>query len=218
MQDLETRDRLQSTAARLFAERGFSKVTVRHICRQAKANVAAVNYHFRGKTGLYGEVLHAAIETMQGTTEAARQAGEGRPPAEQLDAYISVFLQRMIEGRDSWIHQLMMRELSDPTPALDMVVAQVIRPRLAYLATIVAALIGCSADDPRVARSVTSVQAQIHAQVVSHPLADRLRDRRSVTPDEVREIARHITRFSLAGIEAMRTPRPSGSPTGFPSI
>jgi TetR/AcrR family transcriptional regulator, regulator of cefoperazone and chloramphenicol sensitivity len=59
--DTETRERLLSTAERLFAERGFSKVTVREICRSARANVAAVNYHFSGKQGLYDEVVRTAI-------------------------------------------------------------------------------------------------------------------------------------------------------------
>ena len=211
MQDLETRERLLSAAARLFAERGFSKVTVRDICRKAQANVAAVNYHFRGKTGLYEEVLRAAIATMQGTTEAARKAGAGRPPHERLEAYISVFLQRVVEGRDKWIHQLMIRELSDPTPALDIVVEQVIRPRVAYLADIVAALIGCDIDDVRVGRSVMSVHAQIQAQLVGHPVAKRLRLHPPVTPDTLRDLAEHITRFSLAGIASVGSAVPRQS-------
>ena len=40
--DTETRDRLLQAGARLFADRGFRKVTVRDICRVARANVAAV--------------------------------------------------------------------------------------------------------------------------------------------------------------------------------
>ena len=55
----ETRQRLIESATRLFAERGFAKVTVREICKAARANVAAVNYHFGGKNGLYQEIVHA---------------------------------------------------------------------------------------------------------------------------------------------------------------
>ena len=51
--DLATKERLLREATRLFAERGFKKVTVRDICAAARANVAAVNYHFGGKPGLY---------------------------------------------------------------------------------------------------------------------------------------------------------------------
>src|SRR6201982_1165286 len=106
--DLETRSRLLATATRLFAARGFRKVTVREICREARANVAAVNYHFGDKRGLYREVLSSAIETMRATTEVARQAGEGQTPEERLRRYIRVFLQRVAgHGQGSWIHQLM---------------------------------------------------------------------------------------------------------------
>jgi AcrR family transcriptional regulator len=203
IKDLETRERLLSAASRLFAERGFAKVTVRDICRRARANVAAVNYHFHGKSGLYEEVLRSAIHTMRGTTEAAQRAGAGRPPAEQLEAFIAIFLQKVVEGRNSWIHQLMMHELSDPTPALDLVVDEVLRPRMAYLTGIIARLIGTGEDDPRVARCLMSVQAQIHTLLVRNPFADRLVPDRSVTAEGVGAIARHIARFSLAGIQAM---------------
>ena len=70
--DLETRDRLLKAAEQLFAERGFKNVTVRDICRVARANVAAVNYHFGDKMGLYREVLQIAIDAVRETTEAGR--------------------------------------------------------------------------------------------------------------------------------------------------
>ena len=77
--DRETRERLLRTAARLFADRGFKKVTVRDICRTARANVAAVNYHFGDKLGLYREVLQLAAEALRSTTEIAKQGAAGCP-------------------------------------------------------------------------------------------------------------------------------------------
>jgi len=118
LKDRETHVRVLTAASRLFAASGFEKVTVREICRAADANVAAVNYHFGDKVGLYREVLAKAIETMCATTEAARQAGSDGSPEQKLRAYIRVFLQRVIgQGHDTWIHQLMAHEIADPTPA-----------------------------------------------------------------------------------------------------
>jgi hypothetical protein len=97
----------------------------------------------------------------------------------------------------------MTHELADPTPALDMVVDQVLRPRMAYLSGIIARLIDCREDDPRVARSLMSVQAQIHALLVRNPIADRLVPDRPTTAAGVAGLAQHITRFSLAGIRAL---------------
>lgn len=204
-QDRETRERLLSTSERLFAERGFAKVTVREICRKARANVAAVNYHFHGKRGLYDEVVRSAIQTMQGTTEAMRAAGAGRPPDDQLTVYVSIFLSRVVAARDSWIHQLMMRELTDPTPALDQVLKRVIQPRMAYLREIIASVLACTADDPRVERCAVSVQAQCLA-LLSHPVA-ALRPK-TMSDAELDQLSQHIAQFSLAGIRALGPGQP----------
>jgi len=200
--DQETRARLLASATKLFAERGFAKVTVREICRSARANVASVNYHFGGKKGLYDEVVHAAIETMQSTTRAMHEAGAGRSADEQLALYVSIFLRRVVAARDSWIHQLMVRELSDPTPALDLVLKDVVRPRMAYLRNVIASLLRCPSSDARVERCAMSVQSQCLA-LLTHPVA-ALKPK-GMSDRQLDMLARHITRFSLAGISAMKT-------------
>ena len=200
--DLETRQRLIDASARLFAERGFSKVTVREICRRARANVAAVNYHFGGKQGLYDEIVSSAIRTMQKTTDDIREAGANQPPEQQLAIFIRIFLARVMEHRDGWIHQLMTREISDPTPALDRVIKNVVRPRMEYLAGVVAQLLHCRVDDLRVQFSVVSVQAQCLALL--NERTARFQPLPPLTPPRIEALVDHITRFSLAGIRALR--------------
>ena len=108
----------------------------------------------------------------------------------------------MTARRLAWIHQLMLQEMSDPTPALDLVVEQVLRPRLAYIRGVIAAIIGCAADDPRVIRCLMSVQAQLLA-LMKNPVADRLHPTMPLTPQSIEETAGHIVRFSIAGIRAI---------------
>lgn len=201
--DPETRERLLTAGSRLFAERGFKHVTVREICRAARANVAAVNYHFGDKLGLYRDVLQLAVASMRSTGEAAQRAG-GRGGAEQkLRAYVRVYIEAIVGAkRDSWVHHLMARELADPTPALDLVVQQVVRPRIAYLGGLVAELMGRPIGDERVTRSVHS----IHAQCVMIPnmITSGLYPDFRLTPKTVAAVAEHVASFSLAGIGAMR--------------
>ena len=199
--DVETRERLIDASARLFAERGFSKVTVREICRRARANVAAVNYHFGGKQGLYDEIVNSAIRTMQKTTDEIRKAGTGEPPEEQLATFVRIFLSRVMEHRDGWIHQLMTREISDPTPALDRVIKNVVRPRMEYLAGVIAQLLRCRPDDVRVQYSVMSVQVQCLALL--NERAAKFQPF-TLTPLRIEALVEHITKFSLAGIRALR--------------
>ncbi len=206
--DAETRQRLLEAAARLFADRGFGRVTVREICHAAHANVASVNYHFGDKLGLYREVLQTAIEAMRATTDAARRAGDGRPPEEKLRRFVEVFLRRIVaDDSVTWIHRLMSREVLDPTPALDAVVEQGLQPRLRYLADIVAEMMGCAPDDERVVRCTASINAQWLPYI--HPLRAKLSAalKRGMAfelrLENVEDVAAHIAEFSIAGVRAV---------------
>jgi AcrR family transcriptional regulator len=201
--DLETRERLLTTAERLFSERGFKKVTVREICRAARANVAAVNYHFGDKLGLYREVLQSAIDVMRATTDAAREAGEGQPAEERLRRFIAVFVHRLLDsGAHAWLHRLINREMNDPTPALDALVEQGVRPRVEYVSGLIGEMLDCEPADERVLRCVASIQAQAIAYL-PNPIAARLGLTFTPTPSHIDEVAKHIADFSLAGVHAI---------------
>lgn len=202
--ELETRQRLIEAAAQQFADRGFDGVTVRQICRAAEANVAAVNYHFRDKFGLYVAVIRSAIDTIREVRGKIAAASAGRPAEERLRAYVRGYIERVFASdRTSWIHRLMARETAEPTPALDIIVDEALRPQFEYLAAIVRELLACPADDPRVMRTALSIQAQC---VIYLPTPVSMRFRAGHRPGEIPAdaIATHIAEFSLAGIRAVR--------------
>jgi AcrR family transcriptional regulator len=201
--DRETRERLLRVAEQLFAERGFKDVTVREICHAAHANIASINYHFGDKLGLYREVLQTAIDAMRDATDAARRAGDGRPPEEQLRLYIGQFLRRLLAPGSESTHRLINREISEPTEALDDLVEQGVRPRLEYLSGVIAAMIGCDRADRRVLRCVLSVQSQTIIYAKPNAVAERLGFTFKPTPAQLEEAARHIADFSIAGIRAV---------------
>ena len=89
-----TRTRLIDAAGEMFAEFGFHHTTVRQICERAGANVAAVNYHFRDKTGLYTEVVRQSMRAAK--LEAVRAAfDQNAPPEEILGAVIKTRLESL---------------------------------------------------------------------------------------------------------------------------
>lgn len=200
--DLGTRERVLEVATRLFAESGYKRVTVRAICHDARANVAAVNYHFRDKLGLYTEVLGQAVTVMRETTEAATRAAEGRSPADQLRAYVRVMSERIFaHGCDSWLHQLINREMADPTPLVATLVDGGMAPRLEVLSRIVGSLLNRAADDPAVMMCVCSIHAQI-VMFRPSPIAEQIRARFNLPTFTPELVADHISAFTLAGLEA----------------
>lgn len=203
--DRETRTRLLDEARTQFAARGFRQVTVREICTAAGANVAAINYHFGDKLGLYREVLDEAMAIMRKTSRDAEAAGEGGDAEWRLRAFIRVFLQRIGQSQDSWIRQLFTHEMAEPTDAFDAVITKVIEPRMRYLQTLVAEILGTSPQDERVLRCAVSVQSQFQA-AMSNPVSRRLAPGFVGGPVAVERLAQHIADFSIGGIRSLRSP------------
>ncbi len=200
MNDHETRQRLLDAAARLFAERGFQDVTVRDICGQAGANVAAVNYYFRDKSGLYQEVIQQIIGFMQQMMERAHAAGPNKSAEERLRHYIRTYLQHILQGGDEcWQGMLMAREMTDPTPGLDLIFQQAIRPNSERVRALISELMGRPISDELVGMCVGSVQTQMFG--LANPIAKRFIPH--FTPEVIDQIAEHIVRFSLGGIRAI---------------
>jgi AcrR family transcriptional regulator len=201
--DEATRERLLREARLLFSERGFKRVAVREICRAARANVAAVNYHFGDKLGLYLEVVQEAIAVMRETSEESMRAADDASAEERIRNYIRVYVRNIVgRGRDSWIHRIMQHEQQDPTPALDIVVEQAIRPRIIYLCGCVAELLGCGPMEDRVLLAVASIQGQCLIYLHSAISARLIPGARGESFD-IETLANHIAEFSLAGLRAM---------------
>ena len=196
----DTRQRLFDAAARMFAEKGFENVTVREICKASNANVAAVNYHFGDKAGLYRAVVLKAIDEMRETNELSQRAGDGLSPEEQIRGFVRVFVSRLQgDGPTAWIHRLMAREMEKPTEVLDLVMTQVLKPRIDYLCGVIGAITGFRPDDPRVSRCVTSLQIQclVAARPIPKPIA------KSFPMADVDTMINHIVDFSLGGMRAI---------------
>jgi AcrR family transcriptional regulator len=201
-EDQATRERVLAVAAELFAERGFKKVTVREISAAATANVAAVNYYFGDKMGLYTEVVERCLATLEETTSKAIAAGQGADPETQLRAFVRVFVERLLEPRPgTHAQQLMMHEMSDPTPMLEVIARRVMRPRLSYLCKVIGALMNRPPADRVVVNSAASVQAQC-LMTKMLPSMTRL-NIGFVEQPNASELAGHIVRFSLAGIREL---------------
>ena len=162
----ETRQRLLEAAGEIFAARGYRQATVREICRRAKANVAAVNYHFRDKEGLYAEVLEDAHRRALEKYPLDSPEYEALPAAGRLRVFIRHTVFKLFDD-DTSAHRfkLMAWEMIEPTAALDSLVANIIRPLEQRLTAIVRELLGPGAD----CRAGPLLRAEHHRPVPASP-------------------------------------------------
>jgi TetR/AcrR family transcriptional regulator, regulator of cefoperazone and chloramphenicol sensitivity len=195
-----TRTKLLDAAGDVFAEVGYYDATVRQICARAGANVAAVNYHFRDKLGLYTEVLRRAVGAVQ--NEAIRKAlDDDAAPEEVLRHAIRAMFQKMCGAdRPDLRFGLMAHELAHPTPALSRVIDEAIRPIYSRLREIIGTILRLPSDNETTRLCTISVVGQIVHYAHARPVLTLLWPELKMTPAQVEQIANHIAEFSLAYI------------------
>jgi TetR/AcrR family transcriptional regulator, regulator of cefoperazone and chloramphenicol sensitivity len=205
--DKETRDRLLEAAGRLFAERGFKDVSIREICKEANANIAAVNYYFRDKAGLYRELLaHMVDVTWRREREKLEQDLDGKPPGEKLYVYVRRFIGDLLQDPDKQsmvLQQLLNREMVDPSPEFEVVFEKGMRPNFRLLSRIVSEIAGLPVEDPKVTDCTNSTMGQCLIYGSTKKLSKYFAPGLEFTTEVIDGIARHVTQFSLAGIRAI---------------
>ncbi|WP_337176891.1 CerR family C-terminal domain-containing protein [Paludisphaera sp.] len=193
-----TKDRLIEAAGREFAEKGYDSARIRTICERAGANLAAVNYHFGDKQGLYRTVLTEAYRRR--STTVTPDLGD-LPPAEKLRRFIRFFVEQVVVGEDDgeWRLPLILRELFDPTPALDDVIDGWIRPRFELLGSILRE-IRPGVDERRLAALCFSVVGQCIVHRITMKVSGRLLGPGNPGCLDADYLSDHVADFTLAAL------------------
>ena len=199
-----TRAKLVAVAGEVFAEFGFQAATVRDICGRAGANVAAINYHFRDKLGLYTEVLRESISANQGAI-MQEVVTTAKTPEDALRLLIAGILRRMYgEDRPAWNFRIMAHEMAQPTPALKHVIHQVLQPRYNQLRGIIGQILHLSPDHRTTRLSAHSVIGQVIHYIHARPVIGILWPDLNMNQLEDRElVANHIADFTLYSLRVL---------------
>ncbi len=194
------REKIVNSAGRIFAERGYKSATVRQICQAAEVNVAAVNYYFGDKAGLYLATVKHAHRQLS-TQFPMPPWPKETPAAVKLRGFIQAMLTRMIGGKGTaWEQRLMLREVLHPTAACRELVDEYFRPHLELLSSILDALL--PGETPAYRRR--QIAFSIIGQCLFYRIADDIVEM-MISEDErelfsIERLAEHITEFTLAAI------------------
>ncbi len=204
----DTRKRILEAAAEVFGTQGFKAATVRQICERAGTNVASINYYFRDKEGLYLSVLEDLMVRGYENYPPDMGVGDDASPEKRLHAFIRSFLLRLL-GCDSLSgpegpRQLIVRELSDPSKALDWIVEAHVKPNKEVLMAIVSDLLGPDVQRETVGLCTISVIGQCLHYISARPILQRVATEFISAVDNVEKLAAHITAFSLGGIKDLK--------------
>ena len=203
--DTATVQRLLDSAAHEFARHGYAATRVRDIVDAAGVNLAAVNYHFGGKEGLYRATLAMLASRARDDVPTDSPEMRAAPAEEQLRGFAKATLLRYLGPEQvSAGSRIMAHELLDPTPAFEATMRTASRPQWERLIEIVTALLGPRASREDVELVSLSIAGQWAFFLFGRRLFEFQFPEMARKDSLVEQLADHIAAFSIAGIRARR--------------
>ena len=201
----ETRRRLIVAASEEFALHGYANARVRNIVDLARVNLAAINYYFGGKEGLYRATL--GFLTTRPATRVPSIDRRGRSPEQLLQRRIYRLLDRfVVDSQGSTLGRILAHEAMNPTQHLEDVIAESLRPELERIHEILTAIAGPGRDE-EVRSAAIGVLGQCLLYQFAQPALARVYPCLPSGKDLCLLASKQIAHFTVAGIRTVADER-----------
>jgi AcrR family transcriptional regulator len=199
----QTRRRVLEAALAVFGEKGFHDATHAEICQRARANIAAINYHFGSKRELYRATWQHAVSAVDRLYPFDDGIPGDAPPAERLRGVVHAIMQRVLDDRLGMFHAIRMTEHFKPTGILDDLIQNQMRIYRGHLRSILNDLLGPGTSENELNLCEMSIISQ--CQMVCATRSGKMpHPPWEFSNAGVAALTEHIFAFSLAGIEAVK--------------
>lgn len=196
-----TRVKILEAAGQLFSQSGYAETSSKAVATLAQVDLAAINYHFGGRSGLYHAVLlegHRRLITLETLQRLQAAPGSAKDKIEQL---IDSLVERIYSAH-GWPVLVCAREMLSPTAHLEVLMNDGIMPKSAVLRGFVASIIGVPEDDPAVVRCMVSIMAPCLMLLVANGAAPAPFKHMLAMPTKA--LAEHLKCFTIAGLEGIK--------------
>ena len=205
-----TREKLLDCAEQLTAKKGFASVTSKEICQMAGTNLAAVNYHFGSRDGLYEAMICRIHDRIISQTTLQDIAESSRTPREKLGTFFGLVLwsMRLEHSRSNdevRAIQIWLREALSNSKAFTPILRHLALTKFPWLCKIFSEYLGRKTDDPVLYSAIVSTMAPVLLLNLTNffPISDAETPMRILHDD-----AFHRARvtFAFAGLDALKKP------------
>lgn len=198
----QTKQQLLEVAGRVFAERGYVYATSKEICELANANIAAVNYHFGGKDGLYSAVLeeaHSRLVSIDIVTEITQSKVTG---ADKLRLLLRKIVGEVVKrDASAWELRVLSRELLAPTSLVDGMMRNQVIPKARLVTGMLGDILGVPATHPAVSRSMVNIMGPCLFLLITNPEWQK-----KIFPTllvDTDALVDHMVAFALGGLQSI---------------
>ncbi|MFM6907092.1 MAG: TetR/AcrR family transcriptional regulator [Acinetobacter tjernbergiae] len=196
-----TKSKILEAAGNLIAQNGFAQTTNKAIAQVAEVDLAAINYHFEGRDGLYKAVLAEAHTHYINEKQLFELVQSSIPPIKKLEIFFETLISKLVE-KDIWHSKVFIRELFSPTPYLQEFMANDGARKFQYVRKIISQVSGLDENNPALLPCVLSVIAPCMMLIIAStniptPI-------QHVSQMQSNQIVKHLMTFSIAGLEAIK--------------
>ena len=196
--DKEIPVRIIHAAAEIFSLHGYKGARVRDVVRAANVNLAAVNYYFGGKEGLYASTL---AELASSRDILMPRDDFEIDPIDLLRKHIAAMLQRSLEeGDNTRFSRILAHEAMEPTPYFERAINASIKPEFNRLIQLVQRIAQSPLSDENARILALSIMGQCYFHLFATPAVRVLLEGNSVGhPDSLAEC---LTQFAVGAIRS----------------
>ena len=196
-----TKSKILDAAGRLIAQDGFAKTTSKAIAKLAEVDLAAINYHFDGRDGLYRAVLAEAHTHYIDEQELLTVLNSSKTPTEKLEAFFESLIGKLVET-DVWHSKVFVRELFSPTTHLYTFMQNDGARKFLFVKKIISQVSGIDENHPALLPCVLSTVAPCMMLILAD--ANGPSPLKNVSKLEPALLVKHLMTFSVAGLQAAK--------------
>jgi len=210
---MDTQENVLLSACEVFSERGYHSATTAEICGKAGANIAAVNYYYRGKKNLYmaiWEKLYLDNMTLRNAEIPTTGSAQDR-----LFALLRYNIMAVLTtGSANWFTKIVHRELSSPSPMHGKLFKRYLEPMQNQFLAVIRDFMGADMDESKVRLCSLCVHGPIFDLLSFRIKWDESRAEngsqyplfgsRSNFIEDPESLIRHIQSFTMGGLMTIR--------------
>lgn len=196
-----TKSKILNAAGTLIAQNGFAQTTNKQIAKVAEVDLAAINYHFDGRDGLYKAVLTEAHTHYINEQQLFELVESSLPPTQKLEIFYESLISKLAE-KDVWYSKVFIRELFSPTPYLQEFMANDGARKFQSVRKIISQVSGLDENNPALLPCVLNVVAPCMMLIIAStniptPI-------QNISQMDAKQLVQHLMTFSLAGLAAIK--------------
>ena len=202
-----TRKHIIEGAGRLSAQYGYAHTTSKSICKKAGVNLAAVNYHFGSRDGLYVAVLNEVQDFLVNIGELNRIAESALAPRDKIERMLTFFIENAFL-QDDWHVKVWARELLTPSPFINQIISTQALPKLNIVLRLLSEYLGLSQNNSRLYAVLLSVLSPLAVLFLTQ---DSLLSRDLPIRFSVSELITQLRANTILLLDSIRTQQDSAS-------